>query len=1077
MRQIPWMLAGLMIVAGCAQKPWGQRGALAAPQALTVDYLQDPVGLDHPAPRLSWKLTAARRSARDLRQTAYRILVASSPERLRDGQGDLWDSGRVVSGQSLNVIYAGKPLATSQRCYWKVRAWDNQSDAPTAWSATGRWIMGVMRSADWQARWIGANAATRPDCDLAGAQWIWTGDAPSLAQAAPGVRHFRKVFDAPRGAQDAPVLLALTADDEYEVFINGKSAAKTWGHLNEWRWMRFQDVSSLIKPGRNLIAATVKNKEPGPTALLAVLKFADGQAVPTDATWSASGEAATGWKEQADGFSHAAWKAAVVAGPVDGAPWGKIERRRELVSPAFEKRFAVTRPVRQATLHITGLGFYEASLNGRRIGRKVLDPAPTRFDRRVLYSTYDMTDLLTRGENRLHVLLGHGWYDVRSVAVWNFDNAPWRDFPRMLAQLEIAYDDGTRTMVVTDDTWRQVASPVGFDCIREGEVIGKAPVGAPDLDKQVLMADVVPAPAGRLAASALPPSVVTQRLKPVAVRMVSPGTWLVDFGLNTAGWIKLKIDGQRTGDVITIQYGEKLDRDGNFTLKKIDEHFRYPASFATLPGGWFQTDRLVCDGSRSQVYEPRFTYNGFQYVQISGLKRAPDAASIEACVIHTDFKDAGSFSCSNELLNKLQQAILWAYRGNFVNGYPTDCPHREKNGWTGDASLASELAMYNFQNTAAYEKWVQDLIDEQRPDGNLPGIVPTSGWGYQWGNGPAWDSALVIIPWMLYIYQGDTRVLETTYPAMTKYVDYMTSRSKDGIVSHGLGDWVPVETKTPVEVTSTGYYYLDAQIVARIAELLGKTADAQKYTALAHSIRDAYTRHLYKGNGVYSIGSQTAQSCALHQGLVSDTERSAVEARLVEAVQKTRAFPDYGIFGSKYVFRALSDAGRTDLAFAMATKDEYPSFGNWIRSGATTFWESWKGTSSRNHIMFGDISAWFYQYLGGIRLPDSVSAIAATADPQAVAFQRFIIAPEPVAELGWVKAEHDSPYGLIRSEWRRENGVFVLEVEIPVNTEATVYLPVKPDAKNVTADVAPVTSDRDRMAFRVGSGRYRFCTR
>ncbi|HON48042.1 MAG TPA: family 78 glycoside hydrolase catalytic domain [Kiritimatiellia bacterium] len=1076
MRQFLCMLAGLMVVAGCAQKMWGQHGALAAPQALTVDYLQDPVGLDHAAPRLSWKLIAARRSARDLRQVAYQILVASSPERLRDNQGDLWDSGRVVSDQSLNVVYVGKPLVTSQRCYWKVRVWDNQSDAPTAWSATGRWIMGVMRPNDWQARWIGANAATRPDCDLAGAQWIWTGDAPSLEQAAQGVRYFRRVFDAPRGAQDAPVLLALTADDEYEVFINGKRAAKTWGHFNESRWMRFQDVSALIKPGRNLIAATVKNKAPGPTALLAVLKFADGQAVPTDTTWSSSAQAVDGWKEKADGFAHDAWKAAVIAGPVDGAPWGKIERRRELVSPAFEKRFTVTRPVREATLHITGLGFYEASLNGQRIGRKVLDPVPTRYDRRVLYSTYDMTERLTRGENRLHVLLGHGWYDVRSVAVWNFDNAPWRDFPRMLAQLEITYDDGTRTMVVSDDTWRQVASPIGFDCIREGEVIGKAPKGAPNLEKQVVRADVVPAPAGRLTASALPPSVVTQRLKPVAVRAITPGTWLVDFGQNTAGWVKLKLAGQRAGDVVTIKYGEKLKEDGSLSLKGTDAHFRYPASFSTLPDGWFQTDRFVCDGSRTQVYEPRFTYNGFQYVQITGVAQPPDASNIEACVVHTDFKDAGRFISSNELLNKLQHAILWAYRGNFVNGYPTDCPHREKNGWTGDASLASELAMYNFQNTAAYEKWIQDLIDEQRPDGNLPGIVPTSGWGYHWGNGPAWDSALVIIPWMLYVYQGDTRILETAYPAMAKYVDYMTSRAKDGIVSHGLGDWIPVKTKTPTEVTSTGYYYLDAQIVARVAERLGKHDDAQKYAALARSIREAYTRHLYKGNGVYSIGSQTAQSCALHQGLVPDAERAAVEARLVEAVQKTRVFPDFGILGSKYVFRALSKAGRTDLAFTMATQEEHPSFGNWIKRGATTFWEDWNEGSSRNHIMFGDLSAWSYQYLGGIRLADSVSTIAVTDDPQAVAFKRFIIAPEPVAGLDWVKAEHDSPYGLIRSEWRRENGVFTLEVEVPANTEATIYLPVKPDAKNVTADVPPIQSDRDRMAFRVGSGCYRFST-
>jgi alpha-L-rhamnosidase len=426
------------------------------------------------------------------------------------------------------------------------------------------------------------------------------------------------------------------------------------------------------------------------------------------------------------------------------------------------------------------------------------------------------------------------------------------------------------------------------------------------------------------------------------------------------------------------------------------------------------------------------------------------------------------------LLNKLQAAILWAYRSNFVNGYPTDCPHREKNGWTGDAHLAAELAMFNFQNTAAYEKWIGDIIDEQRPDGNVAAIIPTSGWGYTWGNGPAWDSALLIIPWTLYVYQGDTRVLEHAYPAMRLYVDYITSRAKDGIASHGLSDWTPVKTKTPTEVTSTGYYYLDAQIVARAAELLGKTEDAKKYAALAASIRDAYNRLLYKGDGVYSIGSQTSQSCALHQGLVPAGECAKVGAKLAEVVQQNKAYPDFGILGSKYIFRSLSEAGRSDLAYAMATKEDRSSYGSWLRRGATTFWEDWGEGASRNHIMFGDVSAWFYQYLGGIRLADGVSAVASKVAPEAVAFKEFVICPDPVEGLGWVKAEHDSPYGMIRSKWSKERNVFRLEVEVPVNTRATVYLPVKPGAANVTADVKPVPSDRDRMAFRVGSGRYTF---
>jgi len=1061
----------LVAAVGCAQLSGGARSALRPPAKLTAEYRSEPVGIDCASPRLSWVLTARDGRARDLRQTAYQVRVATSEEALRSGVADLWDSGRVESDCSVNVAYAGAPLKSSQICYWTVRVWDN-AGVPSAWSAPSRWVTGLMRPEDWRAKWIGANASTRPDCDLAGAKWVWCGDAPSLAQAAAGKRFFRKEFEAPAVPAGEPVLLAFTADDEWEVSVNGQSAAKTWGHFNDWRWMRFIDVSKFVKPGRNVIAAMVVNKEPGPTGLLAMIKFPGGQTVVSDASWLASAQAPKGWN--GEGFDAKGWKAVAVAGDVDCAPWGKIERRVETVSPAFEKRFAVSKPVKTAILHITGVGFYEASLNGARVGNKVLDPAPTKFDKRVLYSTYDLTEKITRGENRLDVLLGHGWYDVRSVAVWNFDNAPWRDFPRMIAQLELTYTDGARETVCSDATWRQVPSPIGFDCIREGEVIGKAPPGAPDLAEKIVMAAEVPGPAGRLTASALAPTVVAARLKPVAVREVRAGAWLVDFGQNMAGWARLKIRGQKAGDVVTVRYGEKLNEDGTLSLQGTDAHFRYPASFRVLPGGWFQTDRFVCNGSAEQVYEPRFTYNGFQYVEVAGLKAAPTAETIEACVVHTDFGDAGAFSCGNDLVNRLQQAILWAYRSNFVDGYPTDCPHREKNGWTGDAQLACEQAMYNFQNTAAYEKWVGDLIDEQRPDGNLPGIVPTSGWGYTWGNGPAWDSALLIVPWNLYVYQGDLRILERAYPAMRQYVDYVTSRAKDGIASHGLGDWVPYKAKTPVEVTSTGYYYLDAQIVARTAELLGKTDDAKKYAALADSVRDAFNRHLYKGDGVYSIGSLTAQSCALHQGLVPDAERGKVQAKLAEAVRGNGAVPDFGILGSKYVFRALSDAGCSDLAYAMASRTDHPSYGNWIERGATTFWEDWNNGSSRNHIMFGDVSAWFYQYLAGIRLADDVSPVAARVDPKAVAYKSFMICPEPVKGLDWAQAEHESPYGTIRSSWRKTGGAFRLEVEVPVNTTATVYLPVKPNAKNVVADVAPVPSDRDRMAFRVGSGRYVF---
>ncbi len=1008
-----------------------------APSALTVEYLNDPVALDCLAPRLSWKLVATTASAKNLSQEAYQVEVSKT---IGQDKEIVWDSGKVLSAQSLNVVYAGKPLVSSGRYAWRVRVWTPDDETPSAWSVPASWVMGLINPGDWKAKWIGANAVTRPDFDMAGAKWLYGGNGKNES--------FEKVFQAPAIPAGQVAIIAYAGDETFEVRINGKVALKTDGHLNSPKQMRFVDVTSFIKLGENQIKVGVNSKNQA--GFIAALRFPDGSSLVTDESWSQ----------------------VVKTADIDATPQGRIERRMEAVSPAFEKAFTVKKNLAEATLHITGVGFYEASLNGLRIGKKVLDPVPTKFDSRVLYSTYDLTPQLKEGTNQLNVILGHGWYDVRSVEVWNFDNAPWRNFPRMIAQLELVYTDGTKELVCTDKSWRQVGSPIGFDCIREGEVIGLQPDKTMDLAKTVIMAEEVTGPAGKLVAEALPPSVVAQEIKPKAIRKVADGVWGIDFGQNMAGWIRLSVKGQKHGDVLTIRYGERQAADGRVTIKPLDMHFRYTASNQLLPGGGFQVDRFVCDGSAKQTYEPRFTYNGFQYAEISGLRTLSEE-DVVACMVQTDFKPAGSFTCSNELINKMQDAILWAYRSNFTNGYPTDCPHREKNGWTADAHLATELAMYNFQNTAAYEKWIQDIMDEQRPNGNVPAIIPTSGWGYNWGNGPAWDSALLMIPWMLYVYQGDMRILEKAYPAMAKYVNYMGSQAKDHIASHGLGDWIPVKTVTPVPATSTGYYYLDVQIMARVAELLGKIDDAKKYSALAEQIREAFNRSLYKGEGVYSIGSQTAQSCALHQGLVPHDERPKVEAKLIEVVEKSDSYPDFGILGSKYIFRSLSDAGRSDLAFAMATKDDKKSYGSWIRRGATTLWEDWDDGDSRNHIMFGDVSAWWYQTLAGIQLADTVCAVASKSKPEAIAFKQIVIAPVPVQGLEWVKAQHDSPYGLIRVSWKNENGRFRLAVDVPVNTTATIRLPFKPDTKGVVfADAQKVAPVENRMTFTVGSGIY-----
>ena len=1029
--------------------------AQVEPYDLTVEYMTAPVGIDEPAPRLSWKSRTTEPGLKNVVQTAYHVLVASSPEILASDKGDLWDSGTVESDQSLNIEYAGKPLETSQRCYWKVKVQytvDGKKLEKAFDSPVSNWMMGVTKPEDWKAKWIGSDEKFRPDYNIGDARWIWTGDATDLSVAPQGKRYFRMVFPSvkreeinkaastlPGGASSTIsaenwityTVLAITADDEYKVFVNGKPAHQTWGHFNDWHWMRFVDISEFLHDEDNVIAVEVTNKTKGPTGLLASVvthcldRRRGGVAEmisPTNAKlWTSAAETAEGWNSDPN-FKNEKWKAAVEVGPVDCEPWGKIVRRFEKFSPAFAKTFNVDKKTKTATLHITGLGFYEALLNGKKIGNKVLDPMQTRYDKRVLYSTYDLTDSLKAGNNRLNVILGHGWYDVRSVAVWNFDNAPWRDFPRMIAQLEIVYDDGSKEMVVSDESWEQTESPIALDCIRQGEASMKSKM------RTIGRAVAVDAPKGKLVAEAVPPSIVAQELKPVKISETKPGVYVVDFGQNIAGWIRLKIDGQKPGDFIRVKHAERLDKEGNVDMVPINAHYRHHVPF--MPGlkDMFQVDQYRCDTGSGEVFENRFVYHGFQYVEITGLSKAPTAENLVACLIHNDFKTVGKFECSNELFNKIQAATVLSYKGNFVNGVPTDCPHREKNGWTGDAQLASELAQYNFDNTAAYEKWIYDLMDEQRPDGNLPGIVPTSGWGYAWGNGPAWDSALCIIPMMLYEYKGDRRILERAYPAMKKYVDYLTSRAKeDGLVYHGLSDWCFAKTQTDAVVTSSVYYYIDASIVAGTAELLGRNEDAQKYFALAERIRDAYKKKFLQSDGTVANGSQVAQSFGLYYmifGWADDSkEEDAIFKKLAEAVEKAENHLDVGILGAKSLFHTLTQYGRTDLAMKILNQKTPHGYGDWFERGATTLWEDWKDGSSRNHIMYGDVSTWFYKTLAGIHRGH-------------VAFRDFSIEPEFPNGIDWVKAEHDSPYGPIKVDWRRDGKKIKLNLAVPVNVKA-----------------------------------------
>ena len=1030
----------------------------AAPTGLTTEYRANPDGIDAAAPRLSWRLPDGA-----ARQTAYELEIDGKPQ------------GRVASSESLNADWPGGPLATSQRVTWRVRVWDEAGRA-SDWSAPATFTMGVMRPEDWKAKWIGPAAVTRPDEDFGAAQWITApADAKGVATLA-----FSFVFDGARPGECVEMVHAGVS--QHEIDVNGKRFNKWTGMVHDWRYLRFRDLTPYLVKGTNTVVVRVFADKPRTAsdpidpirlhapkdarAFLAKITFPDGRTFVTGAQ---------GWTSP---------NGAVVALGGPRAPsWGKdMVLRAENASPAFAKSFTVKKPVASATLHVTGVGFYEAALNGKKIGKKVLDPAPTDYTKRVLYSTYRLDGDLRQGTNELRLLVGHGWYDMRAVATWNFETAPWRNFPRGIAQLEIVYADGTKEIVATDRTWRQVESPVGHDDIFEGEVVGAWNPRMPDLGKTVVMAEEVAAPAGRLVAEAQPGAEIMRTVPARKIHAVGGGTYVIDIGENVAGWARLTLRGQKKGDLVSVRYDERVQDDGtpaepsvkdglndfNFwgdvpaeaaRKRQIDQHFHYTASHRVCPvDAAFQTDRVVCSGADAETYEPRFVYHGFRYAVVKGLRQGLKPEDAVACVIHTAFPTVGSFACSDATFSTLMDMGERAYRGNFVDGVPTDCPHREKNGWTGDASIASELAQYLFENTAAYEKWLRDVLDAQLPDGNLPGIVPTSGWGYHWGNGAGWDSALPVIAWNLWIYRGDRRILDEVYPALVKYLAYTAAKADaDGLVKHGLGDWVPVtRAHMPSTLfTSSCYYYQAQRIAAEIAALKGLSAESAQWSAKAAKTRAGLNRRLYRGDGVYDNGGQTAQAMALAFGIAEAPMRAQVEAQLVAAVEKTDGHLDVGLYGTKHLFRALSRMGRTDLAFKLIVNPTKPSMVEWIQKGGTTLWEDWGDGSSRNHIMFGDFVGWAYQYLAGIRLAEASRSTSAVTVPTAPAFRELVIEPVFLDALDQLSASTVTPYGKVSVSWRRQNGKIAVEIAVPPGARAEIRLP-------------------GRAARRVGTGLYRF---
>lgn len=663
---------------------------------------------------------------------------------------------------------------------------------------------------------------------------------------------------------------------------------------------------------------------------------------------------------------------------------------------------------------ICGLGYYIAFINGQRVGDHVLDPIVSVYDKHARYVVYDISKYLKKGENAIGVVLGNGWYNCQTEEVWNFVKASWRNSPKMILEMR---DSKGELLLGSDQTWKCSEGPVRFDSLRNGETYdANYELGdwtQPAYDDSCWKNTVIASsPGGILEEQTATPCKVVD-----TVEMAGPSlTHIYDAGTALTGRARITVKGDK-GAKIVIDYAERLDEDGYLsTLHQKD----------FVKTGSFQSETYILKGSSVETWESEFTYHGFRYARMTIIGNAK-ILKAEARFINSAFEQIGSFESSCATLNALQKCTVRSYLSNFT-GIPTDCPHREKNGWTGDAQLASETGLFNFDAAASYAQWLDTGRDVQRPSGELPGIVPSSGWGYNWGNGPAWDAFLFIVPYNVWLHTGNISVLEKNYDAMKRYIDFAGSMSIDHIIQWGLGDWCPPDWKDMVDtnMSSTAYYYRFVEMTAEIATMFGKKDDAAYYTKLAKDIKKSFNKTYYKGNGVYVKGEASAMGTALYFNLCEDSEKAVVLEKLVETVRKSGHKAYFGILGAKYIPRVLADNGYADDALKLFTQDEYPGWANWLKRGATCLWETWDGGASRNHIMFGDLSAWFYAYLGGFR--HSVKFPG---------YKYLEIMPVPPKGLDHVRAAYR---GYV-SEWTQKNGKFSLKVTVPKDSKALVIMP------------------------------------
>jgi len=745
-------------------------------------------------------------------------------------------------------------------------------------------------------------------------------------------------------------------------------------------------------------------------------------------------------RDQNDAWAHAQWiglekiadSLIVIPGIHGFKKWLKNRYTKRSTVPLFRKTFEVNKTIEKATINISGLGHYELYINGNKVGDRFLSPGWSYYEKRSLYNTFDITELLKKGGNALGAIVGNGFYNVNNERYRKLVIA--YGYPKLIFNITVTYSDGTIKNIISDASCKVSPSPITYSSIFGGEDYdarleqsGWSEAGFDDSKWKT------PVLLGDSNAELVPekdyPLKVMQEFDVQKISKSKTGKTIYDFGQNASGIISLKVQGNK-GAQIRIRPDELINEEGDVTQKS---------------GGGPYEFNYTLKGEGVEEWQPRFTYYGFRYAEIEiiepkGAKEKTEVLELKMLHTRNSSPTVGSFTCSETLFNQIFELINWGIKSNMAS-VATDCPHREKLGWLEQTYLIGPSMHYNFDIQKLYSKIVDDMIDSQLEDGLVPDIAPeyvafTKGFR----DSPEWGSASVIIPWQLYKWYGDEEVLKKAYPMMKRYVDYLQTKSQANILSHGLGDWFdlgpnePGEAQlTPKSVTATSIYYYDLQIVTKIADMMNYKNDLKKYKTLSDEVKKSFLQKFYNpSTGVISTGSQTTYAMSLYTGLVPKSDKEMVFNNLVKSIKNNNYALTSGDIGYHFLVRVLSENGRSDILYKMNNRSDRPGYGYQLKMGATSLTESWAALPyvSNNHMMLGHLMEWFYTGLGGIYQEENSTA-----------YSEIIIAPKPVGDIKWVKCSFNSPKGIISSKWKIEGNTFKLNIEIPENTVAKIIIP------------------------------------